>query len=253
MIGLISLLKEIQGKPKAIFMAGPAGSGKSTILKQLVPSNFKSINVDDTYEELLHSTGLGTNIKNFTPDQLSQAAKLMSVARKTTDKKYIELSKGLQNIVIDGTGGSTKPLLRRKAELEDLGYDTFMIMLYVSPITSLERNINRERSLLPFIVIRTWHDVINNIDAYKHAFGGDIAVIDNDSKDANKEFDKDYIYNTFIKPLGQIGKPKSPEEIAKSKAEREQMEANIEQLIQTQPEFETIEQAKNKITNFIKK
>ena len=40
MIGLISLLKEIQGKPKAIFMAGPAGSGKSYIASKLIPSNF---------------------------------------------------------------------------------------------------------------------------------------------------------------------------------------------------------------------
>jgi len=34
-------------------MAGPAGSGKSYISSKLVPSDFKTINVDDTYEELL--------------------------------------------------------------------------------------------------------------------------------------------------------------------------------------------------------
>ena len=58
MIGLISALrKKYKDKPKAIFMAGPAGpaSGKSFISKQLVPSDFKTINVDDTYEELLTS------------------------------------------------------------------------------------------------------------------------------------------------------------------------------------------------------
>ncbi len=59
MIGLISLLKEMQGKPKAIFMAGPAGSGKSYISQKLVPSNFNTINVDDTYEELLKASGIG--------------------------------------------------------------------------------------------------------------------------------------------------------------------------------------------------
>ena len=56
MIGLISLLKEIQGKPKAIFMAGPAGSGKSYISSKLVPSDFQTINVDDTYEDLSNSS-----------------------------------------------------------------------------------------------------------------------------------------------------------------------------------------------------
>jgi pantothenate kinase-related protein Tda10 len=40
MIGLISLLKEIQGKPKAIFMAGPAGSGKSFISQTISSFQF---------------------------------------------------------------------------------------------------------------------------------------------------------------------------------------------------------------------
>ena len=52
MVSLVKLLKEIQSKPKAIFLAGPAGSGKSTFIKNNIP-NLKVINVDDTYEELL--------------------------------------------------------------------------------------------------------------------------------------------------------------------------------------------------------
>ena len=58
MISLVQLLKEVQAKPKAIFMAGPAGSGKTTILNQLGLQKFKVINVDDVYEELL-KTELG--------------------------------------------------------------------------------------------------------------------------------------------------------------------------------------------------
>ena len=73
MIGLISLLKEIQGKPKAIFMAGPAGSGKSFISQKLVPSNFNTINVDDTYEELLKSSGIGMKLANMSPDELKKS------------------------------------------------------------------------------------------------------------------------------------------------------------------------------------
>ena len=77
MIGLISLLKEIQGKPKAIFMAGPAGSGKSFISKKLVPSNFTTINVDDTYEELLKSSGIGMKLANMSPDELKKSGDLI--------------------------------------------------------------------------------------------------------------------------------------------------------------------------------
>ena len=253
MIGLISLLKEIQGKPKAIFMAGPAGSGKSFISKQLVPSDFNTINVDDTYEELLKSSGIGMKLAQMSPDELKKAGELMGQARKTTDTKYQDALKNAKNLVIDSVGGSSKTLLKKKQQLEDLGYTTFMIMTYVSPITSLERNMKRDRSLLPSIVLRSWRDVNKNIDTYKQAFGGDFTLVNLDPDDANKNFDEEFIYQTFIKPLGQVGKEKSPEEIAKSKAETEQIYSDIKQTLNTQPEFDTLEQSQQKITNFINK
>ena len=253
MIGLISLLKEIQGKPKAIFMAGPAGSGKTTILKQLVPSNFTVINVDDTYEDLLKASGLGMNIKDFGPEELSQAAKMMGQAQKITREKYSELTKGLQNVVIDGTGAASRPLLKKKQELEDLGYDTFMVMLYVSPITSLERNKQRDRSLLPGVVLRTWRDVNKNIDTYKQIFGDSMVLINNDPENAATDFDTEYIKKTYFDTSKAKGKEKSPEEMAKSKAEKEQMNKDIETIIQNIPSFDTVDQAKSKITNFINK
>jgi len=253
MIGLISLLKEIQGKPKAIFMAGPAGSGKSFISQKLVPSDFTTINVDDTYEELLKSSGIGMKLAQMSPDELKKAGELMGQARKATDVKYQDALKNAKNLIIDSVGGSPKTLLKKKQQLEDLGYTTFMIMTYVSPITSLERNMKRDRSLLPSIVLRSWRDVNKNIDTYKQAFGADFVLLNLDPDDANKNFDEEYIYQTFIKPLGQIGKEKSPEEIAKSKAETQQIYSDIKQTLNTQPEFDTLESAQQKITNFINK
>ena len=253
MIGLVSLLKEIQGKPKAIFMAGPAGSGKSTVSKQLIPSNFITINVDDTYEELLKSSGIGMKLAQMSPDKLKKAGELMGQARKTTDVKFQNATKDAKNLLIDSVGGSPKTLLKKKQELEDLGYDTLMLMTYVSPITSLERNMKRDRSLLPSIVIRSWRDVNKSIDTYKQVFGNDFILLNNDLKDADKSFDEEYIYQTFIKPLGQIGKEKSPEEKAKSKAESEKIYSDIKQSLNNQPEFDTLEQAQQKITKFINK
>jgi dephospho-CoA kinase len=249
MIGLISLLKEIQGKPKAIFMAGPAGSGKSYISSKLVPSNFITINVDDTFEELLKSSGVGMKLAQMSPDELKKAGELMGQARKTTDTKYKDTLKDAKNILIDSVGGSSKTLLKKKQELEDLGYETMMIMTYVSPITSLERNMKRDRSLLPSIVIRSWRDVNKNIDTYKQSFGDNFTLINLDPEDAKKDFDEDYIYKTFIEPLGQVGKEKSPEEIEKSKKETQQIYSDIKSALQSQPEFDSEEQAKSKITN----
>jgi predicted kinase len=253
MIGLISLLKEIQGKPKAIFMAGPAGSGKSFISKQLIPSDFTTINVDDTYEELLKSSGIGMKLANMSPDELKKSGELMGQARKATDAKLQDATKDAKNLLIDSVGGSSKMLLKKKAELEALGYETAMIMTYVSPITSLERNKQRDRSLLPSIVIRSWRDVNTNIDAYRQAFGDDFTLINLDPKDANEYFDENYIYKTYIEPLGQVGKEKTPEELAKSKVEAEKIYSDIKQILKSQPKFETVEQAKTKIINFINK
>jgi hypothetical protein len=124
-------------------------------------------------------------------------------------------------------------------------------MTYVSPITSLERNMKRDRSLLPSIVIRSWRDVNKNIDVYKQAFGNNFTIVDLNPEDANKEFDEEFIYKTYIEPLGQVGKEKSPEELKKSKAESEQIYSDIKQSLKSQPDFDTKEQAKIKITNFI--
>ena len=241
MIGLISLLKEIQGKPKAIFMAGPAGSGKSFISQKLVPSNFNTINVDDTYEELLKSSGIGMKLANMSPDELKKAGELMGQARKATDDKLQDATKDAKNLLIDSVGGSSKMLLKKKAELEALGYETAMIMTYVSPITSLERNKQRDRSLLPSVVIRSWRDVNTTIDAYRQAFGDDFTLVNLDPEDANKEFDENFIYKTYIEPLGQVGKEKSPEEKAKSKAESEKIYLDIKQTLKSQPKFDTVD------------
>jgi hypothetical protein len=102
-------------------------------------------------------------------------------------------------------------------------------------------------------VLRSWRDVNKNINVYKQAFGDDFILINNDPKEASKEFDEEFIYQTYIKPLGQVGKEKSPEEKAKSKAESEQLYSDIKQSLKSQPDFDTEEQAKTKITNFIQK
>jgi len=245
-------IKEAQQTPQAIFLAGPAGAGKSFISKSLPLSKFQVINVDDTYEELLKASGLGMKQKDFDPEQLSQAAKLMAQAQKTTKDKYTKAFENLNDIIIDGTGAASRPLLKKKAELEALGYETMMVMIYVSPITSLDRNANRERSLMPSIVLRTWRDINQNIETYKQAFGDNFVLINNDPKDADKSFDPQEIKRRFFDTSKAKGKPKSPEEMAKSKADVEQLNKDINSQLQNIPEFTPVNDAVSKIKAFIK-
>ena len=245
-------IKEVQQTPQAIFLAGPAGAGKSFISKSLPLSKFQVINVDDTYEELLKASGMGMKQKDFDPEQLSQAAKLMAQAQKSTKEKYAKALENLNDIIIDGTGAASRPLLKKKAELEALGYETMMIMIYVSPMTSLERNANRDRSLMPSIVLRTWRDINSNIETYKQAFGDNLVIINNDPKDADKSFDSEEIKRRFFDTSKAKGKPKTPEEMAKTKADVEQLNKDIELALQQTPKFTPSAEAVAKIKAFIK-
>ena len=251
MIKLLDLIKEIQDKPKSIFLAGPAGSGKTFISAQIIPNKLTVVNVDDTYEELLKAAGLGTKIADFTQDQLSQAAKLMGQAQKATKEKYALLSAEKKDIIIDGTGAASKPLLKKKQELEALGYDTMMIMIWVSPYTSLERNAARDRALQPSIVLRTWVGVNQNIDTYQQAFGDKFILINNDPN-GKLEYDPAYAKEKFFKTVKGSGKVYTPDEKAKRDKEIADLNANLQQLIQSTPEFTSMGDAKSKINNFIK-
>jgi predicted kinase len=207
------------------------------------------INSDDTYEELLKASGIGLKQKDFTPDQLSQAAKLQAQARKTTQDKLAQSIESKNNIVIDGTGGALAPLTKKKQQLEDLGYETLMLMIYVSPLVSLERNQQRDRSLMPGIVLRNWKDVNKNIEMYRQAFGNNFILLNNNPKDTKQEFNTTLL-EPFIQASTAVGKPKSPEDQAKSDADKAQLNKDIESMVSQLPEFDTIDTAKNKINEF---
>ena len=251
MIKLSDLIKEIQNKPKAIFLAGPAGSGKTFTSAQIIPKTLTTVNVDDTYEDLLKTAGLGLKVADFTQDQLSQAAKLMGQSQKVTKEKYAQLSGEKKDIVIDGTGAASKPLLKKKQELEALGYDTMMVMIWVSPYTSLERNANRDRALAPAIVVRTWAGVNGNINNYKQAFGDKFVLINNDPN-GKLEYDPAVARERFFKTVKGSGKVYTPDEKIKRDKEIADLNAVIQSLVKTTPEFTSIEDAKNKVNNFLK-
>jgi dephospho-CoA kinase len=248
MISLVQLLKEVQSSPKAIFMAGPAGAGKTFTLNKLGIKGFTMINVDEDYEELLKKELGKGDFSSMSPEELSTAAKLMGKARVTTKEKETQAIGTLQNIVIDGTGAASKPLLKKKQELEARGYKTFMIMIYVSPMTSLKRNAERGRSLPTIAVLKSWQGLVSNIDLYRQEFGNNIVIVNNDPEDVDKSFDPEQIQQLFPMPQG---KPKTPEEIAKSKANKEKTNQEIKVLLDIEQEFDTFDVAKQKVNQFI--
>jgi hypothetical protein len=126
-----------------------------------------------------------------------------------------------------------------------------MVMIWVSPYTSLERNASRDRALAPSIVLKTWAGVNSNIDTYKQAFGDKFVLINNDPE-GKLEFDPAVAKERFFKTVKGSGKVYTPDEKAKRDKEIVDLNANIEQLIQSTPEFTSIEDAKSKVNTFLK-
>jgi hypothetical protein len=107
-----------------------------------------------------------------------------------------------------------------------------MLMIYVSPLTSLERNQQRDRSLMPGIVLQTWRGVNKNVDVYEQAFGNNFILFNNDPESSNKGFSPELL-KPYLQASAAVGKPKTPEEIAKSRAEKEQLNQDIESMLKT--------------------
>ena len=55
---LYDILKEIQGRPKAIILAGAPGAGKGYILRGLDLGGLKILNVDDIYVPMLKKANM---------------------------------------------------------------------------------------------------------------------------------------------------------------------------------------------------
>ena len=170
MIKLTDLLLEIQGKPKAIILAGAPGAGKGYILKGLDLGGLKVMNIDNIFIDKLKQANVTLDLKNATPEERSEQAKQMAAANKEFKGKIQSTIEGKQSFILDGTAASFNQTSKLKNELEEAGYDVFMLYVYTDLERSLRQNQDRyeksggeDRSLAPAIVMRTWKSVTDNL------------------------------------------------------------------------------------------
>ena len=224
---LYDILKEIQGKPKAIILAGAPGAGKGYILRGLDLGGLKILNVDDIYVPMLKKANITLDLKNATPEERSKQAIAMGAANKEFKQDVANTIEGKQSFILDGTGASFKQTSKLKAELEQAGYEVFMLYVYTDLERSLKQNQDRyeksdgkDRSLAPGIVMKTWKDVTQNFKPYKDLFGSNFTSVANTLKDQEISDLKD-ITDTYLVPFTPKGtKPKTPEQQAKSDARK---------------------------------
>ena len=164
---------------KCIFMAGGPGSGKSHISSALGlrALGFAEINSDKSFELGLKKSLLSLDM----PDSEEFPRNIVrNIAKKTTKSKKGHAVEGRLGMVIDGTGKDLSKIKKQAAQLEELGYETAMVLVNTSLDTSLQRNDERERSVNPKLVTKSWKGVQSNIGGFKKLFGNRFWVIDND-------------------------------------------------------------------------
>ena len=57
-------------------------------------------------------------------------------------------------------------------ELEEIGYDTYMVFVHTDLDIAQKRNMERPRKLNPELVERSWKDVQKNKESFQGLFGG---------------------------------------------------------------------------------
>ena len=184
---------------KAVFLAGGPGSGKSSVVdaifnnpdssevKSLTSTGLKVVNLDQAYEYLKKKHKVPVDHADMDAEQRSLSGKLMHKARMIAQKQMEFYLDGKLGIIIDGTGGSYNPIAKKKKQLEELGYDCYMIFVDTTMKTAMARNSARDtRVLLDKVVKRTWKSVQQNKKAYKDLFGSNMKVVSTEGRKAGE-------------------------------------------------------------------
>jgi len=266
MIKLYDLLTEQVNAPKAIILAGAPGAGKGYVLSGLDLSNLKVLNVDNTYIDLLKKANVSLDLKNASPEDRSEAAKAMAAANKEFKGKVAATIQGKESFVLDGTAASVKQTVALKDELEEAGYEVFMLYVYTDLERSLKQNQDRfdksggeDRSLAPAIVLRTWLGVTKNYDTYKDMFGNNFVSVANTLED-EKLKDVEDIIKKYLDPFKPTGtKPKTASQQARSDKQKAELNADVQALLSDNGVKDIIdgsvskEEAQSKLKQFLSK
>ena len=235
---LYDILKEIQSKSKAVILAGAPGAGKGYTLRGLDLGGLKTLNVDDIYVPMLKKANITLDLKNATPEERSNQAKAMAAANKEFKANLDSTIGNKESFILDGTGASFNQTSKLKNQLEETGYEVFMLYVYTDLERSLKQNQDRyeksggkDRSLAPGIVMKTWKDVTQNYEPYRNLFGSNFVSVANTLED-QKISDLENIVKTYLDPFKPKGtKPKTPKQQASSDARKAKEAEEIKTML----------------------
>lgn len=162
---------------KVVFVIGGPGSGKSFVsdMLGLKALGFVTINSDEALSYLMTKHGLSLKMP---PEEEPQRNIVRTRAKELTAGKMGGVLSGRLGIVIDGTGEDYEKIAGVYRNLQEIGYEAFLVVVYADLETALRRNAERPRSVPEEIVKKKWYGVQRNMDSFLATFDNNI-VIDN--------------------------------------------------------------------------
>jgi predicted ABC-type ATPase len=159
---LTQIILEDRNKPKAVIMAGGAGSGKTYLLNQLELDSLQQFNPDKYVEDPDHPyhNKLGPASNQVTKDVQAAAGDKTSFVWDTT-ASGVKFDKTLQM-------------------LKDQGYDIYMVLVYTHPMIAYAKNFERGRNVPATAVFSTWRNAYQKIQQFDKMTNGNFSIFVND-------------------------------------------------------------------------
>jgi hypothetical protein len=169
---------------KAVFLAGGPGSGKDYVLDNtLAGHGMTEINSDKALEFLMDKKGLN---KTMPASEKIERDVVRGKAKNMTELRQRLALHGRNGIIVNGTGDDPEKIKAIKGRLEELGYDTALIMVNTRDEVSASRNVERGQRggrTVPETVRKQKWDAVQNARAELAKMFGDKYVEFDNSED----------------------------------------------------------------------
>lgn len=150
---------------KVVFLIGGPGSGKSTVAKMLALNSFGLVNINSdlalTY--LMNKNQLDLQMP---PEEKEKRDVVRTRAKEITTSKMNNAIDGRLGLFIDGTGEDYSKIESLSKNLSELGYESYLVIVYAPLEVAQANNNKRERRVPDDTLMKKWQGAVNNIDNF---------------------------------------------------------------------------------------
>ena len=199
---------------KVVFLAGGPGSGKDYVLDNtLAGHGMTEMNSDKALEFLMDKNGLD---KTMPASEEEKRNIVRGKAKNITELRQRLAILGRNGLIINGTGDDVEKITKIKKKLEEVGYESSMVLVNTADEVSKQRNIERGqrggRTVPENIRKEKWDGVQAGRPEFAKMFGDNYMEFDNseDLRQAPPEVvkaKKDEMLQMFTRIKEFVAKP----------------------------------------------